>query len=71
VSTERATAAGIAFVDLFPIYRQACDQASPEGCEGYKNLLFADVWMNPNGLGHRMAMEQMLQAWKSLDIGKQ
>jgi phospholipase/lecithinase/hemolysin len=46
-------------VDLLPIYRQACDDAAPGACEGYENLLFADVWMHPNPLGHRLAAEAL------------
>jgi len=56
---QRAAAAGIEFVDLLPIYRQACDDAMPGACEGYENLLFADVWMHPNPLGHQLAAETL------------
>ncbi len=54
-----AATPGIEFVDLLPVYRQACDDAAPGACEGYENLLFADVWMHPNPLGHRLAAEAL------------
>lgn len=67
---QRAEAAGIPFIDLLPIYQQACNAASPDAaspdaadpgaCEGYENLLFADVWMHPNALGHELATEAIL-----------
>ena len=56
---RRAAAAGIEFVDLLPVYRRACEDATPGACEGYENLLFADVWMHPNPLGHRLAAEAL------------
>jgi lysophospholipase L1-like esterase len=51
---ERAEAAGIPFIDLLPVYAQACREAVADACEGYQNLLFADVWMHPNALGHEL-----------------
>jgi hypothetical protein len=58
IFSQRAGAAGIAFIDLLPIYQQACDQRGVKACEGYEdNHLFADVWMHPNVLGHRLAAE--------------
>jgi hypothetical protein len=62
-----ATEAGVEFLDLLPTYRQACD-AKPGACEGYENLLFADVWMHPNRLGHRLAAEALLSAESSRGI---
>ena len=56
---ERAEAADIEFVDLLPIYQDHCDQAPADACEGYENLLFADVWMHPNPLGHQIAAEAL------------
>lgn len=56
---QQSAAAGIEFVDLLPVYRQACDDAVAGACEGYENLLFADVWMHPNPLGHRLAAETL------------
>jgi hypothetical protein len=57
---ERAAAADITFVDLLPIYQQVCDEAAAnDACEGYENLLFADVWMHPNQLGHRLTAETL------------
>jgi len=55
VMTRRAAAADIDFADLLPTYQRVCDSAPSGACEGYENLLFADVWMHPNSLGHQLA----------------
>lgn len=55
VLEERAALADIELVDLLPAYREACDKESTDACEGYENLLFADVWMHPNTEGHQIA----------------
>ncbi len=65
VLARRTAAADIEFVDLLPIYRQTCDQAAPGACEGYENLLFADVWMHPNPLGHRLAAEALVNKMRT------
>jgi len=59
VLAQRAETAGIPFVDLLPVYQQVCDEAGADACEGYENALFADVWMHPNAVGHRLAAEQI------------
>lgn len=59
VIKQRAAMADIDFVDLLPIYRNVCNEAPVGACEGYENLLFADVWMHPNSLGHRLAAEEL------------
>jgi hypothetical protein len=56
---ERAAAAGIPFVDLLPVYAQACHEAGLAACEGYQNLLFVDVWMHPNAFGHQLAAQEV------------
>jgi len=50
------------YIDLLPIYEAVCNDAGSAECEGYENLLFADVWMHPNVLGHRLAYEELLAA---------
>jgi lysophospholipase L1-like esterase len=62
---ERAEAAGIPFIDLLPIYAQVCREAGAGACEGYQNLLFADVWMHPNELGHQLAAQEIEALWES------
>lgn len=59
---ERAAAAGIPFIDLLPTYEQACREAGPDACEGYENLLFADVWMHPNAFGHELTKREVEKA---------
>ncbi len=66
VFAARAAELGVPFVDLLPVYRQACAEAGANACEGYENLLFADVWMHPNALGHQLAAEALLQAIEEL-----
>jgi lysophospholipase L1-like esterase len=56
---ERARKAGMNFTDLLPVYRQVCQKATTGACEGYENLLFADVWMHPNPLGHQLAAREI------------
>jgi lysophospholipase L1-like esterase len=60
VLAEHAANAGLPLIDLLPVYEQVCAQAERGACEGYENLLFADVWMHPNTLGHRLAAETLL-----------
>jgi hypothetical protein len=59
VIAERALEAGISYLDLLPVYRQICEQAAKGACEGYENLLFADVWMHPNPFGHQLAAQEI------------
>lgn len=59
VLANRASLAGIEIIDLLPAYSQVCDEAEVDACEGYENLLFADVWMHPNELGYRIATKQL------------
>ena len=59
---ERASEVGIAFLDLLPIYRQVCESADKGACEGYENLLFADVWMHPNPTGHQLAANEIVKS---------
>ena len=59
---ERALAEGVTFIDLLPKYSQICQEAEPDACEGYENLLFADVWMHPNELGHQLAADEIISS---------
>jgi hypothetical protein len=59
VLATRSVMVGAEFLDLLPIYQQACADAAPGACEGYDNLLFADVWMHPNRLGHQLTAEAL------------
>ncbi len=60
VLIDRANEAGIPLIDLLPVYKQYCEQSEPNACEGYENILFADVWMHPRANGHLMAAEALL-----------
>lgn len=57
---ERAVADSVTIIDLLPRYRQVCEEAESGACEGYENLLFADVWMHPNELGHQLAADEIV-----------
>lgn len=59
VLADRAAAAGIPFVDLLPVYKDFCKQQDTGACEGYENILFADVWMHPRANGHLLAAEAL------------
>ncbi len=60
VFETRAALAGIPVIDLTPVYEEACAGADLGACEDYENLLFADVWMHPNRLGHDLAAQAIL-----------
>jgi hypothetical protein len=64
VIKQRANMAGIDFVDLLPTYQSICNEAPANACEGYENLLFADVWMHPNSLGHQIAAQEIFSELK-------
>jgi hypothetical protein len=70
VFSKLADKAEIPFIDLLPIYRQVCESASPGACEGYKNLLFADVWMHPNPYGHSLAAKAIYKWMTNSTISK-
>jgi hypothetical protein len=59
VLNERASKTGVTYLDLLPVYRQVCEASAEGACEGYENLLFADVWMHPNPMGHQLAATQI------------
>ncbi len=63
ILANRSTKNNIDYIDLLPIYEEACLEAGMSACEGYENLLFADVWMHPNSLGHEMAA-QAIHKWQ-------
>lgn len=66
VFAQRANTTHIKFIDLLPIYRQWCENNGLQSCEGYQNKLFADVWMHPTEIGHRLAAEQILKVFSEL-----
>ncbi len=59
IFTMNATIEGVKIIDLLPMYRQVCETATPSACEGYENLLFADVWMHPNFKGHQITAQAL------------
>ncbi len=59
VFSERAQEMGIEFIDMLPFYKEECDKAAADACEGFENMLFADVWMHPTTLGHTIAAQEI------------
>jgi lysophospholipase L1-like esterase len=60
----RAEAAGIPALDLLPAFRAACREKPGGMCQLEDRYLFADVWMHPSELGHRITateLERFLQ----------
>lgn len=66
VLTTRAYEAGVEIIDLLTPYENTCDAADSDSCEGYINLLFSDVWMHPNALGHKLAAQEILVQMENL-----
>lgn len=56
---DRAREKGINFVDLTPVFQEACEGINRSDCEGFENKLFADVWMHPTKLGHELAAQHL------------
>lgn len=57
--TAKAAEAGVPVLDLLPAFRQAC-QGKPGGaCQLEDRYLFADVWMHPSALGHRVTAAEL------------
>lgn len=67
VLSRLAAADDVEWVDLLPVFKDACEQAGPGACDGYRNLLFADVWMHPNARGHRHAADSILEVLNRSD----
>ena len=65
VLVDHANQINMKYIDLLPIYKAVCKDADPTECEGYENLLFADVWMHPNVLGHQLAYEGLITTIES------
>lgn len=52
---------GVEVLDLLPVFREACQEAPPgESCGPEGRYLWADMWMHPSALGHRLLAERLL-----------
>lgn len=52
---------GIEMLDLLPVFREACQEAPPgESCGPEDRYLWADMWMHPGALSHRLIAECIL-----------
>jgi hypothetical protein len=59
VLRDRAEQANIPVIDLLPVFRQACVEKPDGPCELEDRYLFADVWMHPSAIGHRLTAERL------------
>lgn len=61
VLTRRAKEVGFEILDLLPDFRKACLEVPPgEGCGPEDRYLWADMWMHPSTVGHRLMAECIL-----------
>lgn len=62
ILTRRAKEVGIETLDLLPNFRQVCLEVTPkEGCGPEDRYLWADMWMHPSTVGHRLMAERILE----------
>lgn len=54
IISAKAEKAGIPVLDLLPAYQSACQAIPGGGCSLQDRYLFADVWMHPSSLGHKL-----------------
>jgi lysophospholipase L1-like esterase len=57
--TAKATESGIVAVDPLPAFRQACLEKPGGPCQLEDRYLFADVWMHPSALGHKLIAAEL------------
>jgi lysophospholipase L1-like esterase len=57
--TAKAAEAGIPVVDPLPAFRQACQQKPGGACQLEDRYLFADVWMHPSAIGHKLIADEL------------
>ena len=55
----KAAEAGIPVLDLLPAFRQACQKKPGGACQLEDYYLFADVWMHPSALGHKVTATEL------------
>lgn len=49
------------WLDLLPVFREACQEAPPgEICGPEGRYLWAEMWMHPSALGHRLMAKRIL-----------
>jgi len=52
---------GVVVLDLLPVFREACQEVpAAESCGPEGRYLWADMWMHPSALGHRLVAERLL-----------
>ena len=64
---QQAAQAGIQVIDMLPVFQAAC-RAKPGGsCTHQDRYLFADTWMHPSRLGHKLAASELYQMITQLE----
>ena len=59
IFTVKAAEAGIPVVDPLPAFRQACREKPGGACKLEDHYLFADVWMHPSAVGHKLIADEL------------
>ena len=57
--TARSKEAGIPVVDPLAAFQQACREKPGGACHLEDRYLFADVWMHPSSLGHKLTADEL------------
>jgi len=58
---KRGIKEGVGVLDFLPVLQEACQKAPPgQGCGPEDRYLWADMWMHPSALGHRLMAERIL-----------
>lgn len=59
VLAAKAAEDEIFVLDLLSVFRQACEEKPNRSCELEDRYLFADVWMHPSPLGHKLTATEI------------
>jgi hypothetical protein len=64
--SAKAAEADIPLLDLTPAFRQACREKPGGPCQLEDRYLFADIWMHPSAIGHKVIAADIKKAFVSL-----
>lgn len=56
-----AAEAGIPALNLLPAFQQACQEKPGGACQLEDRYLFADVWMHPSSIGHKLTAIELVE----------
>ena len=63
---SQAHEAGIPVLDLLPAFQQACREKPGGTCQLEDRYLFADVWMHPSAIGHRLTATELKEVFAGM-----